>query len=210
MLEHIGFKDDGVFVEVGAFDCKQWSNTYGLGKLGWKGLLFEPQEHYYNKCVELYKDEPNVEIVRSALSDWQGVTAIHIGGSVSTIDEETRDIYLDTDWAKSTGLSEGKKEMVPVSVLSLELDKRNWPPQYDLLVIDVEGSEIPVLNGTDLRKNRPKMAIIETHEKINDARLSIKAPLIDAIMGANAYDKIYADEINSIYVEKENEHGQER
>lgn len=33
--EHIGFRTDGRFVEVGAFDGFKWSNTYMLAEIGW-------------------------------------------------------------------------------------------------------------------------------------------------------------------------------
>ncbi|MCX8505445.1 MAG: hypothetical protein ORN98_02375, partial [Alphaproteobacteria bacterium] len=37
-----GKKDKGVFVEIGAFDGQEVSNTAGLADLGWRGVYVEP------------------------------------------------------------------------------------------------------------------------------------------------------------------------
>ncbi len=200
MLEHIGYKTDGVFVEIGAFDGYMWSNTYGLGAIGWKGLLFEPQKEMYHKCVAHHKDNDNIKVVRMALSDWQGSTDLFLGGSISTISEYTKKIYLDISWAKGTGLAKNLTENVQVSTLAHELAARSWPAEYDLLVVDVEGSELAVLAGSEQLACRPKLAIVETHAKNKDARLSSKAKPIDTFFDDLGYIKVQEDTINTIYV----------
>lgn len=205
LLKHIGYKTDGVFVEGGAFDCYMWSNTYGLAKIGWKGLYFEPQLAEYLKCVNRHKSNSNIEVVRKALSDWRGDTDLFLGGSLSTISERARAAYLETEWGKSTGLASGKREQVAVSTLSRELAARSWPSQYDVFVLDVEGSEPRALRGYNINRWRPRLAIIETHDMYESASLSKKSVWIDVYFEMHGYEKIQSDTINSIYVDRSSE-----
>lgn len=200
LVEHIGYKEYGVFVEVGAFDCYQWSNTYGLAMMGWRGLYFEPQLDEYNKCNELHGNRKEIEVVRMALSDWVGETDLYLGGSISTISKEQKDIYLGMGWSSVTGLGNDKTERVKVSTLAHELNIRNWPSEYDLLVVDVEGSEAAVLSKGGLAICSPKMIIVETHEESKSKELNEKAAVISAQLSAHKYDKVHSDTINSIYV----------
>src|SRR5262245_61082337 len=41
--EFFGHRTDGYFVEVGANDPEQWSQSLHLERLGWRGILIEPQ-----------------------------------------------------------------------------------------------------------------------------------------------------------------------
>lgn len=196
---HFGYKQDGVFVEAGAFDCYSWSNTYGLAKLGWKGLYFEPQSRAVQLCKDRLGKYPNIEIVHAALSNWQGYTNLYLGGSLSTISEEAKRAYLNEDWSRSTGLASEQVERVPVSTLAFELAARSWPQAYDLLVIDVEGSEVEVLQGYDIESSYPKVAIVETHAQYESDILAYKAEFINAYFEDFGYEMIYEDYINSIY-----------
>jgi FkbM family methyltransferase len=199
--KYFGDTDSGAFVEVGAFDCYTWSNTSGLAEAGWRGLYFEPQPGPVSECMQRYAGNPRIEIVCLALSDYPGERELFLGGSLSTIHEETKDMYLDIGWAQSTGLGEGKSIKVYVGTLDTELYRRRWPRGFEVLVIDVEGSELDVLNGFSLGYWHPSMAIIETHEHLDNPELAAKAEKIDAYFAE--YTKIYSDSINSIYISEE-------
>jgi len=199
LQRYLGYKTDGVFVEVGAFDCYQWSNTWGLAILGWKGLYFEPQLGMYFDCLKRLKDYPNTEAVHMALSNWVGETDLFLGGSISTISKEQKDIYLRGSWSSVTGLADNKTERVSVSTLASQLAARRWPASYDLLVVDVEGSEMAVLEGNDIDKYRPTLAIVETHADSEEEELSYKARHVDEYFRRNSYVLVQQDTINSIY-----------
>lgn len=204
LLTYLGYKTDGVFVEVGAFDCYTWSNTYELAMIGWKGLLFEPQTDEYNECLSRFSKNKNVEVAKMALSNWHGQTDLYLGGSLSTIDQKQRSIYLETDWAQSTGLRRNLSIKTQVSTLASELEARSWPASYDLLVVDVEGSELKVLEGSNQLACRPKLAIVETHAELDSEPLRAKAAGIDTFFFGLGYDKVQEDTINTIYFDKGN------
>ncbi len=205
-MDIFGYKTNGWFIEVGGFDCYTWSNTWPLAIAGWRGIYYEPQPSLVAKCNERYKDMPNVTVCQAALSDAPGREALYLGGSLSTLSEQVKDIYLRLPWARITGHGDGKTMMVDVSTLDVELEKYSVPIGFDVLVIDVEGNEVSTLRGLSIHKWLPKMCIVETHDMLKDSELSLKSPIIDAYFDVANYEKTYTDTINSIYIIKESDH----
>lgn len=197
--EVFGYKTDGYFVEVGAFDCYTWSNTWPLAQAGWHGIYYEPQPDMVAKCREYYGDTDNIIIRQMALSDEPGTATLYLGGSISTIDKETRDEYMKVPWSSVTGHGDGKSINVVTSTLDIELESLSWPVGFDVLVVDTEGTEYKVLSGLTISKWLPTLCIVESHDLHKDEYLAAKAGAIDEYFEAAGYDKIYTDSINSIY-----------
>lgn len=198
-LERLGEKTDGVFVEVGAFNGFNWSATHALAKLGWGGLLFEPQRKYYNECRSLYANNPRIAVENCAILDYNGKTKLYLGGSLSTTSEERVEVYQDVWWAKSSRLSYDRHVEVPAYTLDHMLNKHSIPDDFEVLVIDVEGAETKVLEGFNIDRYMPKIVMIETHEELDDERLSVTAKHVNKIMFAHGYEKIYSNYINTVY-----------
>lgn len=198
-LETFGVKNNGYFVEVGAFNGTNWSATHGLTKMGWGGLLFEPQRDFYNQCNRLYERNKKVSVENCAILDHGGKVKLYIGGSLSTTSEERVKIYQDVWWAKSSRLR--LEEFVEVSAFTLDqmFAKHKVHPNFDLLVIDVEGAEAQVLNGLSFDKYHPKLMMVETHEENEDERLSKTAGEVEEIVFEYGYKKLFANHINTVY-----------
>lgn len=201
-LETFGVKDNGYFVEVGAFNGINWSATHGLTKLGWGGMLFEPQVDFYNQCNRLYERNDKVTVHRCAILDYIGKTKLYLGGSISTTSEERVKVYQTIKWAKGSRLDLERYVEVSVFTLDYMFERYKVHPNFDLLVIDVEGAEAQVLNGLSLDKWRPKLMMIETHEKYEDERLSKTAGEVEEIVFKHGYEKLYANYINTVYRRK--------
>ncbi len=186
-----GLKNDGVFVEVGAYDGKTYSNTYHLAKLGWRGLYIEPDPVAASKCEWNHKDSQNIKVEWKFASDHEGVVDIHKTDAMTTGNDDFIKNFIT-----------GNSNMFTASMMTLDkiLLDANIPFYFDLLVIDVEGNELQVLAGFDIMEWAPKMIIIETHAYAEDERLSIHAKDIHKFMDEHWYQRIYADTINSIYV----------
>ncbi len=199
MMEYIGFKEDGRFVEVGAFDGKQWSNTWGLAKLGWSGIMFEPNPEYFEQCVINHSDN-NVAVFPLAVSDNAGMTKLYLGGSLSTIRPDMVEVYGSMQWSSFVGLDRERFIEVPVTTLDIILEACSWRPSFELLVIDVEGAELEVLSAFDIEIWDPAMVVIETHEKFPEQRISYKYSAIAGRFDFHGYKQIYGDTINSVFV----------
>ena len=200
LIEHIGYKSDGRFIDVGAFDGKLWSNTWPLAELGWKGICFEPHpEHFAKLVVNHDKLWHNVECIPIALSNYIGEAMFYFKGSISTIS-----ISQTREYANMPGLGMPieREEMVAVSTLNAELLKAGWSPGIDLVSIDAEGEDLYVLMGFDLDYWQPRMLIVETHEKYPYSGIGYKGRVIGTMLDFYGFRKVYADNINSIYVSK--------
>lgn len=199
-IEHIGYIPDGRFVEVGAFNCINWSNTLCLVIAGWSGVSIEPQPDPFAECMELHKDNPKMILENCCIGRENGKTKLYLGGSNTTIVPEMVDLYNDIGQFRGSGLDKKKFIMCDVFTLDFILDKHSWKPRFEVLVIDVEGAELDVLAGFSLSRWMPKMAIVETHALHPDKRLRRKAEAIDKYFSNCRYQKVEENAINSIYV----------
>lgn len=188
----------GSFVEIGAFNCINWSNSYMLAQSGWRGLLVEPQRGYADDCKNLYRNNPKIAIEQCCVGRYNGKVKLYLGGSISTIKQGMVATYNSIDWAQSSGLDKDRFVECDIFTLDTLLKKHKWPTDFEVLIIDVEGAELDVLQAFDLDYWQPQMVIIEAHEEMDDKRLSGKAGRIDDIF--SQYKKIYSDHINNIYV----------
>lgn len=199
--EYLGFKKDGSFVEVGAFDGLSWSNTFGLAVAGWKGLFFEPQPDYFDMCKNNYKDFSKIKVINSCVGNYTGDIKLYTAHSLSTTDLETFKDHNKLNFNKENNklgwdkgyFSEDKSIVSKIDTLDNFLENENFEKDFDVLVIDVEGTEYEVLKGFTISKWRPKMIIIELDE--NKYLQKILNYFDD-----NHYKKVYSDEINSIFV----------
>lgn len=197
--ETFGYITTGRLVEVGAFNCYNWSNTYPLLSIGWSGLLIEPQANYFENCYKLYDGNNKVILEQCCVGKECGVTHLYLGGSNTTIKRKMVDIYNSLEWSKISGLNPNVFIDCEIHTLDCLLSKHDFKPNFEVLSIDVEGAEIDVLKGFTISKYLPKLVIIETHEKYPDSRLARKSRWINTYFFKYGYTKIHSDIINSIY-----------
>ncbi len=201
-LKQFGYITDGFFVEVGAFNGINWSNTRCLALAGWGGLMVEPHPEYFEKLKELYIDNPKIAYECFCIGKENGGIELYLGGSNSTTNPKMVEIYNDIEWARISGLTLDKFIQCELMTLDTLLEMYDRQPNFEVLVIDVEGAEIDVLKGFDIQKWQPQLAIVETHKHNDDKRLARKARWIDMYFCKYGYEEIYSDYINSIYVRK--------
>ena len=163
VLSMLDFKTEGYFVEFGAEDGKNISNTYLLEKkFGWNGILSEPARgsQYalkYNRDVHV--DEDCV---------WH------------TSDEKI--VFWEFSFASLSGIPQGlqkrekelkwfikRRKEYSVNTVSLEdlLQRYGAPHKIDYLSIDTEGTEIDILRNFDFNKYKFSVITIE-HNFTND------------------------------------------
>jgi FkbM family methyltransferase len=159
------FKEDGYFVDVGAFDGIHLSNSYCFELLGWRGVCVEPQKIYYELCCS---NRPLSVCIHAACADSDAINEITISTDITglfsgvNLDNEQKNIH-EHYRAIGQSLADTKKEVVPATTLNALLTKHlPSEPVVDFISIDVEGFEKNVLEGLDLSKFAPRILLVET------------------------------------------------
>lgn len=184
---------NGFFVEAGANDGVKQSNTYYFEKyLGWKGLLIEPIPEIFERCR---KNRPNSLTENYALvaPDYPNNTIIMrysnlmsvVKGGMRTKEDEDKHIE---NGCRLKNLKTYEVN-VPASTLTAILDK-NSVKKIDLLSLDVEGYELPALQGLDYNRYRPTYILVEARYKDEITNFLTKQSY-KAIANFNEYDILF-------------------
>ena len=198
----------GTFVEVGAHDGYMASNTSCLAELGWRGIYVEPDKVLAEQC-KLRNLHYDIEVYCYAISDKNGVVDFHrVQGGLSTASAETRSAHKEILWAKDAEHIEST--IAPAITLDSLLLSAKVEPNFDLLVVDVEGFEEKVFLGFNISHYKPKMIIVELcdyHPSFDPyPSLQASARRVRNHILASDYVTVYADPINSVFVAREGIH----
>lgn len=189
-------RDGGFFVEAGANDGYNQSNTYWLARArGWRGLLVEPVPELHAEAVA---ERPESYVFNAALvaaSEEGSTVTMRYGGLMSIVAGSRGGSEADAAYlapAFTLGLEEPYEVTVPARTLSSLLDEVR-APEVDLLSLDVEGFEPQVLRGLDWERHAPRHLLIE-HQAEPERRAAIEAVLGDRYAVADElspYDTLY-------------------
>jgi FkbM family methyltransferase len=174
----------GVFVEVGALDGVRCSVSYLFEAIGWSGVLVEPIPEQHAACV---RNRPGANVFHAALGP--------AGSSgTTTFMVPVRTEHQPSGYRPHEGMGTGHlavlakagAQMRAVAVPLTTMDDvltRAGVERVDWAVIDVEGGELDVLRGFDLKRFRPRVLVIEDNSLGNDRR-------IGELLGAAGYDQV--------------------
>jgi FkbM family methyltransferase len=157
-------KHNGVFVDVGANDGKNLSNTWYFEKeLGWSGLAIEPIPSVFNKL----RENRSCTTVNCCVADHEGsVRFLELTGYTEMLSG-----MLDSMDARHLERIEqelaqhgGSKQTItlPCRPLRALLSEQSIT-SIDYLSIDTEGSELEVLYGIDFSKTAIDVISIENN-----------------------------------------------
>jgi len=196
----LGERHDGCFVEVGAFDGVFASNTWGLAQRGWRGLMVEPVPDFAARCRSNMRPFRSVEVVEAVVSDSVGESVqIHVGGPLTTVEDAMLDMYRQTNWALPS-LTESRLSAESVTLDHL-LASRDWRPDFDLLVVDVEGHEVRVFEGFSITHWQPKMLIVELADTHPDlVGQSREHASLSTRISSSGYVIVFKDRVNTVFV----------
>jgi FkbM family methyltransferase len=156
-----GERADGSFVEVGAYDGETYGNTACLADLGWRGLYIEPAPDACERCRQRHAGNPKIGVVQCAIGAEEGTAALWQNGPCSTLSDEEHAMNLD----QGTILEAAPQRIdVPLRRLDSVLAEAGLTPGFDLLVVDVDGSEEAVFAGFDMVRWQPRFLLIELIE----------------------------------------------
>jgi len=180
LLQIFGGSGPGFFVESGALDGEQDSNTLAFEHLGWSGLLVEPNPDAFAKLQLKHRKAYSFNGCLSTTGK-SGRMSLKMAGAMSTV-----------------SLAQVDTRAEPLVALLEHLNVTT----VDLWSLDVEGVEGAVLESTDFTRLELGVAMIEMN-KGDDNNMRIKA-VMDKIgmmeIGRTYYlkhavlDRIFANE----------------
>ncbi|MBO0930953.1 FkbM family methyltransferase [Fibrella aquatilis] len=146
----------GFYIEVGCNEAIQHSNTFKLYRRGWRGITVDASKKMVDMHRSLRKND--IQVCAAVSNEIKEVVFYEFAmDEISTIDN---DFYVKNVQSQSIK----NKSMVVTRTLD-SIVSETLPPGFsiDLLSIDVEGHDYPVLSSIDLHKYRPKLIVIEMH-----------------------------------------------
>jgi FkbM family methyltransferase len=145
------FADDpeGFYVDVGAYDPFNASNTLLLYRRGWHGINIEPDPNALSRLRRFRARDTNLGI---AISEENGVVHFLLDGSFSRVDTSVD--------APSHGIT---RIVVPSRRLEDVLSEVASGLEIDLLDVDCEGHDLSVLRSNDWQRFRPRLILAESH-----------------------------------------------
>ncbi len=165
---HLDF-DGGVFVEAGANDGVNQSNTYYLERFrGWTGLLVEPAPALAMACRR-NRRSPVAEAALVATEVPGASVELHCAGLMSTVagamgDGDATARHVESG-RRVQRLAAAPPVRVPARTLSALLDEAAITRPIDLLSLDVEGAEVMALRGLDLERHAPRCICVEARDE---------------------------------------------
>ncbi|MGK7898920.1 MAG: glycosyltransferase [Xenococcus sp. (in: cyanobacteria)] len=172
IVEHIFLNENGkYFIEAGACNGIEESSCYVLEKyLQWTGICIEPNEEYFQ---ELVKNRPQ-SICENVCLSHNNEKVIYLEGKVSQVHPmlggiKSNLIKYRIDYQDI--VSKGKEVTKNAITLAELLKKHHAPQVIHYLAMDIEGSELPVLEQFPF-ENYSILAISIEGEQCNDLLVS--------------------------------------
>jgi FkbM family methyltransferase len=142
----------GFFVDVGANDPFDGSQSWHLEQRGWNGILVEPQPELARELIRQRKAKV-FAVACSSPKNFGQRLPFYVAGPMSSLDRNKM-----APGAKAEAVIE-----VPIRTLDDLLVEGGAPQPIDFLSVDVEGHETEVLCGFDASRWRPRLILVEDH-----------------------------------------------
>ena len=147
----------GFYVDVGALHPINGSLTYLLYRKGWNGINIDMMQENLKLFNIFRKRDINLDIAVSSSKGSIDAYLFEVGSGVNT-----NQLKVAKKWEKKINknftIRKVKKNTLNNILISNKVVK-----DFDFLNIDVEGHELDVLKGLNLKKYKPKLISIEIH-----------------------------------------------
>lgn len=185
-------RKQGFYVDIGAHHPFRFSNTCYFHRLGWTGLSVDPNPDAMKAFVRERPSDINVCV---GVSDIAGELAFHFFNEPAL---NTFDADLASERARIPGYRLLETRCIAVRRLDdllTEYLPRNQT--IDFLSIDVEGMDLSVLRSSDWNRFRPRVLLVEAHERTVQA---IENDPINVFVAAAGY-RLIAKTLNTLIYE---------
>ena len=142
-------KNKGIYIDVGCHHPFLNNHSYLLYKSGWKGINIDIDYNSIDMFNFFRKSDVNIQ---TAVTDHKGEVDLffyHNRAAKNTI-------------SKEFGSDANEKKKINSDTLNNIIENSKFKnSKIDFVSIDVEGNEMNVLNGFNLKKYKPKLILLE-------------------------------------------------
>ncbi len=167
------------FLDVGAFDGMNVSNTRALVELEWMGVMVEASLSAFRDLLRHHGGNPRVALIHGPLAVASGLTpwwehSAAIEGSLdrrasmasTTIeDQATRVHAIDLNQNPKQAADAKRWQHFYQPQFTVDDLVKVLPPPYDFISIDTEGTSVDILEAMDLERLRTSIVCAEHNEK---------------------------------------------
>jgi FkbM family methyltransferase len=191
LANYIDTNKKGFYIDIGANDPINLSNTFLFYSRGWKGITIDADESLIAKHKKIRINDTSICAALS--SDFITKKYYQYENSAyNTLDKEMADNLVGQIKVKQENIL----ETVPLNHLLIQYESV-IPQKIDLLSIDIEGMDFDIIQSLDFKRFNPEFIIIEMHkfslEKANDNQVYLflkeKGYVLIGFVAMNGYFK---------------------
>jgi FkbM family methyltransferase len=143
----------GMFLDIGAFDGKDLSNTHKLALNGWEGICIEPSPQVFPALANLYKDNDRVLTINCAIGGFDGKLDFYDNpGALASALKEHVEKWKNYD---------PRFDLIEVDCLSWDSFYSRFPYDFNFISIDTEGLDWEILKQIDLKQTNTELICVE-------------------------------------------------
>jgi len=189
-------RSQGFYIDVGAQHEEIESVTKHFYEAGWSGINIEPVKEFADsfKC----RTRDTTICCAAGAKEGRDSLAISLRTGLSTFDRS------NAAKADAMGHIEQTREIAIRRLDDILLDLGYEMLSFEFLKIDVEGFELSVLEGIDLKRYRPEVILCEVTEPNTSSKSSIFESICERIESFE-YRRVYFDGLNQWWCTSEKE-----
>ncbi|PQM56331.1 MAG: hypothetical protein CML39_05055 [Rhodobacteraceae bacterium] len=177
-------KRDGQFLEFGATDGRNLSNTFSLeAAFGWQGVLAEPSPQWHDK---LRSNRPNATIITDCIYSESGRNLdffVSSNGELSSLEEFRNSSQHGNNQKRNEN---GYNTQVSSVSLNDVFVKHFDSKSIEYMSVDTEGCELLILKNFDFQAFGAKIINVEHNYQDNEKEL-------DVLLAANNYRRVFSE-----------------
>ena len=168
---------NGFYVDVGCNHPVYNNNTYLLFKRGWHGINIDLDKDSIQLFNFFRKKDLNINCAVSSSLDEKDLYFYHSKSPINTLDK-------NTSLRQKVKIKQINK--IKTNTLNNVLENSKINERIDVLCIDVEGHELEVMKGFDIKKYLPKVVVIEFLDT-TISKLEVKNLNINNVLNSEIY-----------------------
>ena len=175
------FKDikNGIYIDVGCNHPIKYNNTYLLYKRGWSGINIDLDASSIKLFDEYRKGDHNIGALVSNEEKIKKTYIYHERSTINTVEKTMVDLKINKP-----------KKIIERQSITLNKIIQNSPfseKKINLLTVDVEGHEFPVLENFEFSKYGIDVVVLELlNDKVD--KMEMHKQSLELVMKSNIYN----------------------